>query len=310
MITYPNQKIIHINKPQYTRDYLTVGIDEWVMANRNLKPITFKLYLYLAGNANAFDLALSRQNIMDKLGISKNSYISAVKELKEKGYIRHRKGNVYDFYTDSLYHPDSTPCTAPIEHPVPMVEDEMYLSNGTEISIKDNINSLSENADAKKRESSYKRDSKKSRALEDLSLEELQSIKDDYAKKIDYKVTRERLRLNRQVSKEMQKEIAELIKQKEVEINNEKVKKQFANLPNDDVVILSEFFRCDKSAIIDSLCVLGVDVNYMLRWIQKHGETTQKVADSEEYADYRKDNNYDSYFQIVQMMIRNNKIEE
>jgi hypothetical protein len=49
----------------------------------------------------------------------------------------------------------------------------------------------------------------------------------------------------------------------------------------------------------------------MLRWIPEHGETTQRVADSEDYADFRKDNGYiDNYFEIVEMMIRSNKLKD
>ena len=35
MVTYPNQKIIHINKGEYTQNYLTVGNDEWIEASKN-----------------------------------------------------------------------------------------------------------------------------------------------------------------------------------------------------------------------------------------------------------------------------------
>ena len=99
MVTYPNQKIIHINKGEYTQNYLTVGIDEWIEASKVLKPNTFKVYLYLCSNADGFDLALSRQDVINKLGISLDSYKRAIKELTDKKYIELKQGNVYDFYT-------------------------------------------------------------------------------------------------------------------------------------------------------------------------------------------------------------------
>lgn len=102
MFTYPNQKILHINKPAYTENFLTIGIDEWAKASKLLSPNTFKLYLYASGNKDSFDLALSRQAVMNLLGISKDSYIRGVKELLDKGYLVPKQGNIYDFYTSPM----------------------------------------------------------------------------------------------------------------------------------------------------------------------------------------------------------------
>ena len=88
MSTYPNQKIIHINKNRYKANFLQVGIDEWQEAFKELKPSTFAIYLYLASNADGFDLALSQKAIENALGIKKTAYHNAIAELKEKGYIR------------------------------------------------------------------------------------------------------------------------------------------------------------------------------------------------------------------------------
>lgn len=96
---FSNQKVVHINKPTYDSRFLVVGIDEWMKASTILKPNTFKLYLYLASNVDGFDLALSRQDVMDKLSISKDSYIRAVKELEKTGYLVCKQGFSYDFYT-------------------------------------------------------------------------------------------------------------------------------------------------------------------------------------------------------------------
>ena len=97
MVIYPNQKIIHINKGDYTQNYLTVGIDEWIEASKVLKSNTFKVYLYLCGNKDGLDLALSRQDVINKLGISLDSYKRAIKEITDKKYIKSKQGNVYDF---------------------------------------------------------------------------------------------------------------------------------------------------------------------------------------------------------------------
>ena len=67
MTTYPNQKVIHINKNKYTANFLQVGIDEWQTAFKKLTPSAFAVYLYLASNADGFDLALSQKAIENAL---------------------------------------------------------------------------------------------------------------------------------------------------------------------------------------------------------------------------------------------------
>lgn len=97
--TAPNQKIIRVHKDSYSGGYLTIGTEEWQEAFKSLKRITFGVYLYLSGNANGFELTLSRRDVMDRLGISKDTYLRAVKELEEKGYLVHKNGPVWNFYT-------------------------------------------------------------------------------------------------------------------------------------------------------------------------------------------------------------------
>ena len=55
--------------------------------------------MYLASNADGFDLALSQQAIENSLGIKKTAYHTAIKELKERGYIQVIQGNVEAFFT-------------------------------------------------------------------------------------------------------------------------------------------------------------------------------------------------------------------
>lgn len=97
--TAPNQKVIRIHKDSYSGAYLTIGAEEWQEAFKSLKRITFGVYLYLSGNANGFELTLSRRDVMDRLGVSKDTYLRAVKELEEKGYLAHKNGPVWNFYT-------------------------------------------------------------------------------------------------------------------------------------------------------------------------------------------------------------------
>ncbi len=97
--TAPNQKVIRVHKDSYNGSYLTIGTEEWQEAFKSLKRITFGVYLYLSGNANGFELTLSRRDVMDRLGVSKDTYLRAVKELEEKGYLTHKNGPVWNFYT-------------------------------------------------------------------------------------------------------------------------------------------------------------------------------------------------------------------
>ena len=97
--TAPNQKIIRVHKDSYNGSYLTIGTEEWQEAFKSLKRITFGVYLYLSGNANGFELTLSRRDVMDRLRVSKDTYLRAIKELEEKGYLVHKNGPVWNFYT-------------------------------------------------------------------------------------------------------------------------------------------------------------------------------------------------------------------
>lgn len=99
MRTYPNQKVIHIQKQKYVDNFLQVGNDEWQRAARELSGSAFKLYLYLCGNKDGYDLALSQKAVEDATGLSKNTYHRAVEELESNGYLSCVKGNVYAFST-------------------------------------------------------------------------------------------------------------------------------------------------------------------------------------------------------------------
>lgn len=156
MVTYTNQKILHINKPTYENAYLSVGIEEWAEASKNLAPNTFKVYLYLCGNKDGFDLALSKQAVVNLLGISGDSYKRAIKELTDKNYIVPKQGNIYDFYTKpmvaemhlgAVVHLDRVQeCTEVGDVDAPRVGAEMH----PEISKTSKTNKTSKEANAKR----------------------------------------------------------------------------------------------------------------------------------------------------------------
>lgn len=169
MITYPNQKVVHINKPtKYSDSYLSVGNEQWQKACLDMNYTEFKLYLYLCGNKDGFDLALSRKDVMNCLGVSKNTYLRAVEGLAEKGYIVPKKGNVYDFFEcpeDEEGFDSMQGCSlqdSDVEHGSVQIQDvhvmEETASNASE---------------------------EEKRSIEDLSKSELNELLDDY--KMAYK---------------------------------------------------------------------------------------------------------------------------
>ena len=101
IITYPNQSVITIHKPEYESNFVQVSIDEWQEAFAALPRISFGLYLYLCGNMDNFHLALSSVDFQHALGVSDSSYRRAVEDLLGTGYLimRNGKKNTMDFYT-------------------------------------------------------------------------------------------------------------------------------------------------------------------------------------------------------------------
>ena len=99
--SYPNQSIVTIHKPQYKENFLQVAIDEWHEAFIKLPRISFSLYLYLCGNQDGFNRALSSADFQKRLNVSDSSYRRAVDDLLAAGYLmmRNDKKNTMDFYT-------------------------------------------------------------------------------------------------------------------------------------------------------------------------------------------------------------------
>ena len=98
MNSYPNQNIVKIHKQSYKRDFLQIGVEEWQQASKDLTPSAFKIYLYLASNANNYNLALSKQDINNKLGISFTRYYEAISLMKKLHYLCSEGGNYLHFF--------------------------------------------------------------------------------------------------------------------------------------------------------------------------------------------------------------------
>lgn len=89
--TVPNQKaykVIKKREPQTDKDVRISDLfkEDILLAAQNLKDTTFKLYMYLISNRDGYVAGLSRQDAINKTGISESSYKRGIKELEEKGY--------------------------------------------------------------------------------------------------------------------------------------------------------------------------------------------------------------------------------
>ena len=66
-------------------------------AANNLKSVSFKTWIYLT-QFESKPFILNRANIMENMGISKNSYTSAIRELESKGYLIKNGKDHYVFH--------------------------------------------------------------------------------------------------------------------------------------------------------------------------------------------------------------------
>lgn len=97
MKTTANQKIVGIVKEPLGK-HTILSLEAIREASSQLSGETFKMWLYLAQNQDRYTLALSREAALNWGIGSKSSYDRAVAELKSKGYLQKKKGNIYFFY--------------------------------------------------------------------------------------------------------------------------------------------------------------------------------------------------------------------
>lgn len=103
--TVPNQKVVHVHRDMPDKNkkegnFLLIKKENWYAANKDLEPYGLQLYLYIAGNRDGFDFALSQEAAEREAGIKKTSYHKYVNLMIEKGYLVPRKenSNIFDFY--------------------------------------------------------------------------------------------------------------------------------------------------------------------------------------------------------------------
>lgn len=103
MITYPNQKIITVNKTKCENDFIQVDNKAWQYACTTLSYSAFKIWLYMASNKNHYTFALSYEAINNIIPMSRNTYDNAIKDLKISGYLVQIYGNRWEFNDNLPY---------------------------------------------------------------------------------------------------------------------------------------------------------------------------------------------------------------
>ncbi len=103
MYKVPNQKILAIHKQpiSYENKFLQVDKQTLFAAMKILSGGELKLWLYLSSQSDTsgeYSWILSRWHVLEETGLSRTTYLSAVKALCKKGYLIHLKGDYYAFY--------------------------------------------------------------------------------------------------------------------------------------------------------------------------------------------------------------------
>ena len=98
-MTYPNQRIINIHrKPLEKSGFLGINNESWQAAARDLGAYSFVLYIYLACNANNYQLALSAADVRQTIGMARSTFHDQFHRLVDKGYLVNTHGNTYEFF--------------------------------------------------------------------------------------------------------------------------------------------------------------------------------------------------------------------
>lgn len=123
--TVPNQRVIHIHRERATSNFLGIKNENWQAASRTLGAHALRLYLYLASNADNYEVALSPAAIEAAIGMPRSTYHDQFRKLVNYGYIVEKDGNKYDFY--------ETPQTAPRTFSVQPTDGYNFEDNTTPV---------------------------------------------------------------------------------------------------------------------------------------------------------------------------------
>lgn len=99
--------MVKIHRESVKSDFLGISNTNWQAAARDLGAHATMLYLYLASNANGFELALSQKAVTDAIGMPRSTYHDQFHKLVSKGYLVLERGNTYAFYEKPQPRPDT-----------------------------------------------------------------------------------------------------------------------------------------------------------------------------------------------------------
>lgn len=100
MATYfNNQKVVSVQKEKSDKNNL-YAIYNLKALNEALKlsPNAFKLWAYIDSNQNGYTFGLSCRDACAGMAISKPTYLKAVKELIDEGYLQEQEDGTYKFF--------------------------------------------------------------------------------------------------------------------------------------------------------------------------------------------------------------------
>lgn len=85
----PNQDIVEIQKEPCDRNHIYALVNHRAMclAMKDLTPAQFEVWLYFAKNQAGYQFAVSPAAALDECGIKKDTFQTAKRVLKEKGYL-------------------------------------------------------------------------------------------------------------------------------------------------------------------------------------------------------------------------------
>ncbi|MBQ8518933.1 MAG: hypothetical protein IJ455_04900 [Agathobacter sp.] len=96
--TSPHQRVVHIHRERVSSDFLGIKNENWKAASRTLGAHALRLYMYLAANANNFELALSPAALEAEIGMPRSTYQDQFRKLINYGYLVQKSKSKFDFY--------------------------------------------------------------------------------------------------------------------------------------------------------------------------------------------------------------------
>ena len=99
-VSVPNQKMITVHRERPSRDFLGIQNENWMLASQLLGPYGLQIYLYLAANADGWEMAFSPLALEQSIGLKSSTCRDHLKDLIKFGYLIQKKdgSNCYDFY--------------------------------------------------------------------------------------------------------------------------------------------------------------------------------------------------------------------